>query len=47
MRYVLRIRFANRSNNKVEYEAVLHGMHMAKACGATRIEIHDDSNLIA
>jgi ribonuclease HI len=22
-------------------------MHMAKACGATRIKIHDDSNLIA
>jgi hypothetical protein len=41
------MRFANPSNNEVEYEAVLHGMGMAKACGATRIKIHDDSNLIA
>jgi ribonuclease HI len=46
MRYVLRMRFANPSNNKAEYEAVLHGMRMAKACGATRIKIHGDSNLI-
>jgi hypothetical protein len=41
------MRFANPSNNEVEYEAVLHGMHMTKACGATRIKIHGDSNLIA
>jgi hypothetical protein len=41
------MRFANPSNNKAEYEAVLHGMSMAKACGATRIKIHGDSNLIA
>jgi hypothetical protein len=41
------MRFANPSNNKAEYEAVLHGMRMAKACGATRIKIHGDSNLIA
>jgi hypothetical protein len=47
MRYVLRMRFVNPSNNKAEYEAVLHGMHMAKACGNTRIKIHGDSNLIA
>jgi ribonuclease HI len=47
MRYVLRMRFANPSNNEAEYEAVLHGMRMAKACGATRIKIHEDSNLIA
>jgi hypothetical protein len=39
--------FANPSNNEAEYEAVLHGMRMAKACGATRIKIHGDSNLIA
>jgi hypothetical protein len=32
--------------NEAEYEAVLHGMRMAKACGATRIKIHGDSNLI-
>jgi hypothetical protein len=47
MRYVLRMRFVNPSNNEAEYEAVLHGMCMAKACGATRIKIHGDSNLIA
>jgi ribonuclease HI len=47
MRYVLRMRFSNPSNNEVEYETVLHGMRMAKACGATRIKIHGDSNLIA
>jgi ribonuclease HI len=47
MRYVLRMRFANPSNNEAEYEAVLHGMRMAMACGATRIKIHGYSNLIA
>jgi ribonuclease HI len=41
------MQFANPSNNEAEYEAVLHGMRMAKACGATRIKIHSDSNLIA
>jgi hypothetical protein len=39
--------FANPSNNEAEYKAVLHVMHMVKACGATRIKIHEDSNLIA
>jgi ribonuclease HI len=47
MRYVLRMRFTNPSNNEAEYEAVLHGMRMPKACRATRIKIHGDSNLIA
>jgi ribonuclease HI len=47
MRYVLRMRFMSPSNNKAEYKAVLHGMRMVKACGATRIKIHGDSNLIA
>jgi hypothetical protein len=47
MRYVLYMRFANPLNNEAEYEAVLHGMRMAKACGATLIKIHGDSNLIA
>jgi ribonuclease HI len=47
MRYILRMRFANPSNNKAEYEAVLHGMRMAKACGTTRIKIHGNSNIIA
>jgi ribonuclease HI len=47
IRYVLRMRFTNPSNNEAEYEAVLHGMRMAKACGATSIKIHGDLNLIA
>jgi hypothetical protein len=47
MHYILRMRFTNPLNNEAEYEAVLHGMRMAKACGATRIKIHGDSNLIA
>jgi hypothetical protein len=41
------MRFTNPSNNEAEYEVVLHGMRMAKACGATHIKIHGDSNLIA
>jgi ribonuclease HI len=47
MRYILLMRFANPYNNEVEYKVVLHAMRMAKACGATRIKIHGDSNLIA
>jgi ribonuclease HI len=46
MSYILHMRFANPLNNEAEYEVVLHGMCMAKACGTTRIKIHDDSNLI-
>jgi hypothetical protein len=41
------MRFSNPSNNEAEYEEVLHGIRMAKACGATHIKIHGDSNLIA
>jgi hypothetical protein len=47
MRYILRMHFMNPLNNEAEYKAVLHGMRMVKACGATRIKIHGDSNLIA
>ena len=46
MRYVLQINFSKASNNEVEYEALLHGMRMAKACGATRLMIYGDSNLV-
>jgi ribonuclease HI len=45
--YVLRMRFANSSNNEAKYKAVLHDMRMEKACGAMRIKIHGDSNLMA
>jgi ribonuclease HI len=34
------------TNNEAEYGALLHGMRMAKACGATRLEIYEDSNLV-
>jgi hypothetical protein len=34
------------TNNEAEYEALLHGMRMAKECGATRLEIYGDSNLV-
>jgi hypothetical protein len=40
------VRFVNASNNEAEYEAVLHGIRMAKACGATHVKIHGDLNLI-
>src|SRR3954468_16434029 len=46
MKYVLRMNFPLPSNNEAEYEALLHGMRMARACGATRLEIYGDSNLV-
>ena len=47
MKYVLRMTFLNASNNEAKYEALLHGMRMAKACGATRLRIFGDSQLVA
>jgi hypothetical protein len=38
--------FPKASNNKAEYEALLHGMKMAKACGATRLKIFGELNLV-
>jgi hypothetical protein len=38
--------FPQASNNEAEYEALLHGMKMAKACGATQLKIFGDSNLV-
>ncbi|XP_071683448.1 uncharacterized protein [Lolium perenne] len=46
MKYVSRMNFPLATNNKAKYEALLHSMRMAKACGATRLEIYGDSNLI-
>jgi len=46
MRYVLQINFSKASNNEAEYAALLHSMRMAKACGATRLMIYGDSNLV-
>jgi ribonuclease HI len=34
------------TNNEAEYKALLHGMRMTKACGATRLDIYGDSNLV-
>jgi ribonuclease HI len=46
LKYVLRMIFPQASNDEAEYEALLHGMKMAKACGATRLKIFGDSNLV-
>jgi ribonuclease HI len=46
LKYVLQMSFPQASNNEAEYEALLHGMRMAKACGATRLKIFGDSNLV-
>jgi ribonuclease HI len=46
LKYVLRMSFPQASNNEAVYEALLHGMKMAKACGATRLKIFGDSNLV-
>ena len=45
MKYVLRMKFRP-SNNEAEYEARIHGMRMAKICGAARLDIYGDSNLV-
>jgi ribonuclease HI len=46
LKYVLRMSFPQASNNEAEYKALLHGMRMAKTCGATRLKIFGDSNLV-
>jgi ribonuclease HI len=46
LKYVLWMSFLQASNNEAEYEALLHGMRIAKACGATRLKIFEDSNLV-
>jgi ribonuclease HI len=46
LKYVLQMSFPHASNNEAEYGAMLHGMRMAKACGATRLRIFRDSNLV-
>jgi ribonuclease HI len=38
--------FSQASNYEAEYKALLHGMRMAKACGATRLKIFRDSNQV-
>jgi ribonuclease HI len=46
LKYVLRMSFPQASNNEAKYEALLHGIKMAKACGATQLKIFGDSNLV-
>jgi ribonuclease HI len=46
LKYVLRMSFPQASNNEAEYETLLHGMKMPKACGATGLKIFWDSNLV-
>jgi ribonuclease HI len=46
LKYVLRMSFPQASNNEAKYDALLHGMRMAKACGANRLKILGDSNLV-
>jgi ribonuclease HI len=46
LKYVLRMSFSQASNKEAEYEAMLHGMKMTKACGATQLKIFGDSNLV-
>ena len=43
--YVLQIHF-NASNNVAEYEALLHGLHMAKEIGVKKLLCFGDSNLV-
>ena len=47
LKYILQINFRHASNNEAEHEALLHGMRMAKTCGATRLIIYGDSNLVS
>jgi ribonuclease HI len=46
LKYVLRMSSPQASNNEAKYEALLHGMKMAKACGASQLKIFGDSNLV-
>jgi ribonuclease HI len=45
LKYVLQIHFAA-SNNVAEYEAVIHGLKMAKEIGVRKIECYGDSDLV-
>ena len=45
LRYVLRIHFPA-SNNVAEYEACLHGLHIAIELGVKRLMVYGDSVLV-
>ena len=46
LRYILQMYLKRPTNNEAEYEALLHGMWMAKNCSATHLKIYEDSNLV-
>ena len=46
LHYLLQMDFEKPSNNKAEYEALIYGMKMGKECGADRLMIYGDSNLV-
>ena len=46
LHYVLQMGFSKPSNNEAEYEALIHGMKIAKVCGCTRLMIYGDSKLV-
>src|SRR4051812_20606652 len=46
IKYIRRMNFPLPSNNEAEYEALLHGMRMAKACCAMCLDIYGYSNLV-
>uniref|UniRef100_A0A8R7V357 RNase H type-1 domain-containing protein n=1 Tax=Triticum urartu TaxID=4572 RepID=A0A8R7V357_TRIUA len=45
LRYVLQIHFAA-SNNVAEYEALIHGLRLAKELGIRRVLCYGDSDLV-
>ncbi|XP_071678313.1 uncharacterized protein [Lolium perenne] len=47
VRYILQLRFEPCTNNMAGYEALLHGMRVAKEMGATRLRCLGDSDLVA
>jgi ribonuclease HI len=47
VRHVLQLQFQPCTNNMAEYEALLHGMCIAKEMGATRLRYLGDSDLVA
>ena len=46
LKYVLQILFEV-SNNEAEYEALLHGLHLAISLGIKRLLVLEDSKLVA
>ncbi|XP_066361419.1 uncharacterized protein [Miscanthus floridulus] len=45
LRYAIRLHFSA-SNNAIEYEALINGLHIAIELSATRLYVHDDPELV-